>query len=336
MLSKNISYLRCPQTLSGLTLAEDCVLEDERVKSGTLLSETGGHAYPVCNFIPRFVSSDNYAKGFGYQWLKHARTQYDSFTGMSFSKDRFFATTRWPERLDGKVMIEAGCGSGRFTEVAAATGAVVLSFDYSAAVEANYASNGQRENVLIVQADIYQMPFARESADYLYCLGVLQHTPDVEKAFKSLPAVVKPGGRMAIDLYLQMTGVLSWILRNTSTWNVIRPMTCRMNPDRLYAFCERHIDRFWELAQRINRKPWGPFVLRRFMVPPYIGEYDLPDDLLKQWMKLDLFDCLAARYISPQTLATVQRWFEECDLDQIEVRTGHNGINGLGVKRGQV
>jgi len=330
----HIKYLRCPKSGSTLSLKEGAELEGERVRTAELVSD-GGHIYPVVDFIPRFVSSENYAKGFGYQWLKHARTQYDSFTGQSFSKNRFFATTRWPERLDGKVMIEAGCGSGRFTEVAAATGAMVLSFDYSAAVEANYASNGHRDNVLIVQADIYQMPFAHESADYLYCLGVLQHTPDVERAFKSLPSVLKPGGRLAIDLYLQMTGVLSWILRNTSTWNIIRPMTCRMNPDRLYAFCDRHIERLWGLALRINRKRWGPFVLRRFMVPPYIGEYDLPDDLLKQWMKLDLFDCLAARYISPQTLATVRRWFEECDLDNIEVQTGHNGINGLAAKRGQ-
>ena len=44
----------------------------------------------------------------------------------------------------------------------------------------------------MIQADIYKLPFKLEQFDYVYCLGVLQHTPNVQKAFNCLPMMVKP------------------------------------------------------------------------------------------------------------------------------------------------
>ena len=327
----HLKYLRCPACSGQLELGEGSKSEAGKIKTGELHCSCGEN-YPIENFIPRFVSSDNYAKKFGYQWLRHAKTQFDSYTGRPLSRNRFFATTQWPERLENRIVIEAGCGAGRFTEIVVETGAMVLSFDYSVAVDANYASNGHHENLLIVQADIYHMPFPKEVSDDLFCLGVLQHTPDVEKAFKALPPFIRKGGRLAVDIYLKIPGVLPWVLRTTNTWNVVRPITARMDPDKLYAFCERHIDRMWNLAKKINHKPWGPFVLRRLLVPPYIGVYDLPDDLLKQWMKLDMFDSLGAAYIYTQTLLTAKKWFHESPLTDITVCCGHNGVNGRATK----
>ena len=73
------------------------------------------------------------------------------------------------------------------TEQAALTGATVASLDYSYAVEANFASNGHRGNVLIVQADMFAMPFQPDEFDKVFCFGVLQHTPDPRAAFDALP-----------------------------------------------------------------------------------------------------------------------------------------------------
>src|SRR5207248_3605674 len=117
------------------------------------------------------------------------------------SEKRFFEETGWPRVLAREVILEVGSGSGRFTEQAASTEAFIISFDYSHAVEANYASNGARENVLIVQADIYAMPFRTEYFDKVFCFGVLQHTPDVRQAFLALPPMLKPGGELVVDVY---------------------------------------------------------------------------------------------------------------------------------------
>ena len=66
--------------------------------------------------VPRFVESDGYAASFGFQWQAHARDQLDSSTGATLSRDRFFRGTGWSAQLPGELILEAGCGSGRFTE----------------------------------------------------------------------------------------------------------------------------------------------------------------------------------------------------------------------------
>jgi len=73
--------------------------------------------------------------------------------------------------------------------------------DYSRAVEANYLSNGQEQNILTVQGDIYSLPVQANLFDKVFCFGVLQHTPNPEKAFKALSPLLKPGGKLAIGVY---------------------------------------------------------------------------------------------------------------------------------------
>src|SRR6187397_1731582 len=52
-------------------------------------------------------------------------------------------STRRPEcRSRGRVVLEAGCGAGRFTELLLAGGARVVAFDLSRAVEANRENCG--------------------------------------------------------------------------------------------------------------------------------------------------------------------------------------------------
>jgi hypothetical protein len=77
-----------------------------------------------------------------------------------------------PTGLKGETILEAGSGAGRFTEILATTGADILSFDLSSAVEANYANNGHNPNVLIFQGDIINIPVREQSMDKVFCLGV--------------------------------------------------------------------------------------------------------------------------------------------------------------------
>ena len=109
--------------------------------------------------------------------------------------------------MDGQVILEAGCGMGRFTQIALETGAEVFSFDLSTAVEANLRNNGDGGRVHIVQASIYEIPFRKEAFDKVFCMGVLQHCPDVRKAFMSLVPYLRPGGEIVIDVYQRHTGL---------------------------------------------------------------------------------------------------------------------------------
>ena len=157
MRKGHIVHLCCPSCRSGLRIVDGG--SGGAIAEGVLECEGCGSKYPIVRSVPRFVPEENYTASFGLEWTAHARTQYDRTSGRALSKQRFFEETQWPHDLRGQILIEPGSGSGRFTEVAASTGAMVLSLDMSVAVDANFTTNGFSENVLIVQGDITQMPF---------------------------------------------------------------------------------------------------------------------------------------------------------------------------------
>ena len=228
--------------------------------------------------------------------------------------------------MKNELILEVGSGSGRFTEQAARTGAMIVSLDYSYAVDANYASNGDKENVLIVQADIFAMPFRANSFDKLFCFGVLQHTPDPTKAFSKLPEMLKPGGILCADIY--KVGFFRTLMQ---TKYYVRPFTRRMNPDRLYAAVCKWVDFMWPLAAQIRRLPKGANINWRLLVADY-SFLGLQGQILKEWAYLDTFDMLAPRYDKPATKTTFSHWAEEAHLKNIDAEYTPHGVVMRAVK----
>ena len=297
-----------PLVLEGATLVHG------HVKSARLVTGTGDTSYEVRDFIPRFSDSRNYAGNFALQWQIHAKTQLDSHTGATYSRDRFLLTTGWPATMAGERILEVGSGAGRFTEVILKTGARVCSFDLSDAVLANYTNNAQHLNLCLFQGSLYQIPFPKHSFDRVVCLGVLQHTPDVAMAFRSVAAMVRPNGRLAIDCYpREWKAMLHWKY-------VLRPLTKRMRPDRLHAFVAWYVPKLIPVARGLHRL--AGTAGRRLV--PILDQTDkaVPQAIQADWAVLDTFDALSARYDHPQTDATLRRWFAECGFTEIAVCSG--------------
>jgi uncharacterized protein YbaR (Trm112 family) len=95
--------LRCISCGAGLKLIgpTGTFLQGEVTVDGILACASCGREYPVVRSIPRFVPSEDYAHSFGYQWNHFDKTQLDSHMGNDLSRERFFATTQWPQRMDG-------------------------------------------------------------------------------------------------------------------------------------------------------------------------------------------------------------------------------------------
>ena len=107
-----------------------------------------------------------------------------------------------PADLDGKVVLDAGCGMGRYLRIAAESSAsLIVGLDLSQAVVAARELTAGLPSVAVVRGDLLRLPFAAASFDQIYSLGVLDHTPDPREAFLALARLLKPGGRIAIWVY---------------------------------------------------------------------------------------------------------------------------------------
>lgn len=294
--------------------------DGDHIESGWLATADGAHRYEIRSGIPRFVPASTYADSFGMQWNMFRRTQLDSHSGHPISHDRFWKATGWqPSDLAGKLVLDAGCGAGRFAEIALAAGAHVVALDYSSAVDACYDNLGTHERLHVVQGDIYALPFAVRVFDLVYSLGVLQHTPDVARAFAALPPLVTPGGRIAVDFYER--SFKSRML--PKYW--LRPITKRISKGRLFAALKVAVPPLLLLSRALSRLPAIGGVLRRVVpVANYAGILPLDKRQLQEWALLDTFDWFSPQFDQPQTATTIGRWLLEAGLEDIElVKAGH-------------
>ena len=329
MRARLLEYLACPACSGAVRFSRPSALDsrDAEIDEGLLTCVGCDRNYPIVRSMPRFVSSDMYAASFGFQWNRFPALQLDTVMDSDLSRRRFCATTGWPRRLTGELILEAGCGAGRFTELALETGAEVVSFDLSSAVEAACANNKGAPNLHLFQASILAIPLRKGLFDKIFCMGVIQHCPNPKQAFLSLIPFLRPGGEIVIDVY-EKAGVAP----KMKYW--VRPLTRRLPPEALYRMLCAAIPVAFDLKKRIYAIPWiGPKLARLIPIGPLshagIGLHYTESEL-KQIKILSAFDILSPRYDIPQRIEDVQDWFEEAGLVGIEIKFGYNGINAKG------
>ena len=290
-----------------------------------LLCSNCDASFPIIGNIPRLVELDNYGESFGYQWNIYRKTQLDSHSGLPISENRVKAATGWSgESLKGQQILEAGSGAGRFTEILVKTDAELYSFDYSSAVNANAKNNGAAKNLILFQGDIFNIPFNDQYFDHVFCLGVIQHTPDPQKAFFCLANKVKPGGSLYIDVYTQ-----SWY--HYLHWKyILRPITMKMNRERLFRLLNIMVPLFISSA-KLLRKLFGRAGARLVPIVEF-SHLGLSHQLNKEWAILDTFDMYSPAHDHPQSMKKVKSWFLDAGFTDVEVWYGDNGVVGRGKK----
>ena len=132
------------------------------------------------------------------------------------------------DQLDGKTMLDAGCGNGSQSVAYTRFGLEVVAMDLSSGLE-----NGQRfrhllpgarpDRVHFVQGDLQSPPLAPEQFDIIHSAGVLHHTPNTELTFRRLTPLLRPGGTFYVWLYKHEAVV-------TPVVNGIRALSTRVSP----------------------------------------------------------------------------------------------------------
>jgi SAM-dependent methyltransferase len=275
------------------------------------LTDAEGNIFPVMNGVARISCLDNYANNFGLQWNRFDQTQLDRRDdGLLLSEQRFFAETGWiPQDLGGKDILEVGSGAGRFSKVVLQqTTANLYSIDYSDAVSANFKNNGKiaPSRFHLFQASIYEMPFLDNVFDKVFCLGVLQHTPDFQSSVKALIDKAKPGGDVVVDFY----PIKGWWTKIHAKY-IFRPVTKRMSHERLFKLIDGNVDWLTKLSEVLNK--FGLVALTRFL--PIVDIRTMPRDILsavqlREWIVLDTFDMFSPEHDHPQRISDVAAMFK--------------------------
>jgi len=306
-------FLACPACRHELAL-EVHRFEQTEVVDGNLRCTRCQSEYPIVRGIPRFVPSETYAASFGLEWNLFSTVQLDSINGTQQSDQMLHASTGWTaDDYAGRLVLDAGVGSGRFAEIAAAYGAEVVGVDLSSAVEAAYRNVGRLDNVHVIQADIFALPFRAGTFDLAYSIGVLHHTPDPAGAFSRVAATVKPRGGFGVYLYDRYS-----IGRYSS--DAIRVVTTRLPFRVTLALCTLAVP-YYYLCRL-------PFLGKLLQLACPISMHP---DWRSRW--LDTFDWYSPAYQWKLVYPEVSRWFRENGFNDVDVFDGPIRMCGVKTER---
>jgi SAM-dependent methyltransferase len=228
--------LVCPECRGALSL-DAADRQGNDIVAG-MLSCAAGHRYPIVDGVPRFVEHELDADqartrdSFGYEWTRLYPEHGHQTAEWQGERDIFLEYTRTvPSDFRNKLVLDSGCGNGRYAKLANDWGARVVAVDISSAVETAQRNVGIRADVGVVQADLFKLPFRSGTFDVVYSIGVLHHTPDAKGAFEAIQSLVKPGGFLSIFIH----GQGNRVLYATNRW--LRAWTAKASYNTTWRFC---------------------------------------------------------------------------------------------------
>jgi SAM-dependent methyltransferase len=309
-----LELLVCPECASEFDLRGD-VRTNGEIDSGELVCGNG-HAYPIIDHVPRFVSKDDYAEAFAVEWTTFRTAHLEQFTGLDYLDRQLRGCLDFPiERLEGRLVLDAGAGLGRFSDVVSSYGGKVVAVDLTRAIDAAYKNLHDRDNVHFVQADIFKLPFRPGTFDFVYSWGVLHHTPDPSAAFQQLPPLLKPGGKLMVFVYASYNRAYRVISE------FYRRFTKRLPPRLLLALCYIAVPLYY-----VGKIPViGPFVTR-LLLPVSVHPPT------HRWRVGNTFDLYSPEYAFAYDHVEVYEWFERAGMHHIRPVAPESGVTYVAVK----
>ena len=225
-LIKQIVCIKCKSNLAIKVFAE----ENKEILDGILSCKKCEKKYFIINGVPRLLPEEletNFLRkyknfflkyniyfpwkdereikknkfiktveGFGYEWKNfsqlHSSYENQFLDWISPVKKEFFKN---------KLVLDAGCGTGRHVFFSSKFGAEVIGIDLSEAVDVAFNNTRHLDRVSIIQADIYHLPFKEKTFDYVYSIGVLHHLPKPQNGFNCLVNLLKNNAHISAWVY---------------------------------------------------------------------------------------------------------------------------------------
>jgi len=263
-----VEKLRCPIDLEPLRLNVYRQDPDDHIVDGQLECMTCQRVYPIKKGVPDLVPEDSVhvggddlgrlqratVKRFGFEWLYFRDWGWlNDYPDVPNAKEKFYGaliehthSAFWSKSLfkekdlrPGLLILDAGCGNGRFTYQAAQTGAEVIGIDLGYGIYSAFDHTRFISNVHIVRGDLLRLPFGDKIFDRIFSIGVLQHTGKAEAAFDSLVRSLKPGSLIVAHVYGQGRRIYEVLDKTIRAFTVRLPIKIQITFARLTAVIAR-------------------------------------------------------------------------------------------------
>jgi SAM-dependent methyltransferase len=240
-----IEILACPVCGADLECTPESHDEGE-IMEGRLSCRGCDRIYAIRDGVPQLLPGEKNtvkeatARSFGYEWETYDRWGIDPKPGEDQERRRRVEHNAFARKsllegaeLEGKLVLDAGCGNGRYMLQALDEGAEVVGIDLSGASDVAFRNVGRHPRAHVVRGDLLRLPFRPGVFDRIFSIGVLMHTPDARRAFASLVSRLQPGGAISIHVYSRGNPIYETVDA------ALRRRTTRMNLETLARWSER-------------------------------------------------------------------------------------------------
>ena len=200
-----LAELVCPDCGGDLALREPHISHGH-IEEGALDCKGCSKRYPIEHGVPVFVPHEDRedvvqtTSGFARNWDEYNDVILDN-EELNDELFRDWILPVDPATFEGKLVLEPGCGMGRWLRVAAKySPRMLIGVDYSSIAYTAARNVRELANVHVIRADIRRLPL-KKRVELTYCLGVVHHTPEPEKTFDELTKVIAPNGSMIVWVY---------------------------------------------------------------------------------------------------------------------------------------
>jgi SAM-dependent methyltransferase len=174
---------------------------------------------------------------YGYLWRTLVPASQGEVERLPYHVERVEAVLPFPV-ASGRIGLDAGTGAGQDAFYIAKThpDVEVIGLDVSDGIYEAYERTKHLGNVHMVGGSILGLPFREGVFDFVYCYGVLHHTPDPRWGFGELVRVASEEAPVVVYVYEDHADNL--IKRVAiDLIHYIRRVTVRLSPEALMRLC---------------------------------------------------------------------------------------------------
>jgi SAM-dependent methyltransferase len=268
--------------------------------------------------IPKEVKKT--VDGFGWEWQKFDGQIQDTYMTDKANFLDFIAPVT-PEFFSGKVVLDAGCGMGRFLKLGAEFGSKdIIGIDLSGSVDVAYRNVRHLPNAHVIQADLMALPL-RPVFDYIFSVGVLQFLEQSQAGFNCLSNLLRHEGSISVWVYSKENN--GWVMRLISP--IRKHLTSRLPRPLLYGL-SHSLGLLLYLIINYIYKPANEIKLVTNLAHflPYNNYLYYSSRLSYRGIVSIIFDHLVPSLVTYLSKEELSRWFSEEQFSDVTITSRNN------------